>query len=193
MSPLRIGLSLAALALGVVALALAHDVRSWERAVEDVRAPSTWLPGDPGSDLVALDDDLALRKGERAFSIAVRSPFGFDRARRAARRAEAELALSEAADQGSARQASRAGNLLGILAATADDTTDASEPERRAESILDAAVRANPNNIAAKYNLELLFRRIVVVGGLREGPAYGSGNLGGSRAGAGAGLPGSGY
>jgi hypothetical protein len=190
---LRIALSLAALALGVVALALAHDVRAWDRAIDDGRAGSTWLPGDPASDLLALDDDLALRRGERAFALAVATPGGFDPgAMRAQRRAAAELALSEAVDLGSAREASRAGNLLGILAATVDDFADPGPAERGAALIFDAAIRADTSNVDAKYNLELLFRRIVVVG-TQEGPSYGSGNLGDSRAGAGAGTPGSGY
>jgi hypothetical protein len=189
---LRIGLSLAALALGVVALALAHDVRAWDRAIDDGRAGTTWLPGDPASGLLSLEDDLALRKGERAFAIALATPRGFETdAKRARRRAESELALSEAVDLGSAHQASRAGNLLGILGATGDYVSDPDSAERRAASIFDAAIRADNANVDAKYNLELLFRRIVI--GTRDGPSSGSGNPDDSRDGAGAGRPGSGY
>ena len=66
---------------------------------------------------------------------------------------------------------------------------DAGLAERRAAETFDAAIRADGDNVDPKYNLELLFRRIVVVG-TREGAGFGSGTLGGSLAGAGAGAPG---
>ncbi len=193
MSPLRIAVAIAAVVLGLASLAAAHDVGAWKDAAGGGRVGSTWLPGDPAGRVLALEDDLTLRRGERAFAVAMRPPKGFETGlERARRRAEAEAALSRAIDVGSPRQASRAGNLLGILAATANDVADPGLVERRAAGTFDAAIRADGDNVDPKYNLELLFRRIVVVG-TREGAGFGSGTLGGSLAGAGAGAPGTGY
>ena len=104
----------------------------------------------------------------------------------------AELALSDAVATGSPAQQSRAGNLLGILAATDESGSDASFSDRRAAETFEAAIRADPSNESAKYNLELILRRIKVVGS-REGAGGSSGDFGQSLTGAGAGLPGSGY
>jgi hypothetical protein len=204
-TPVRFVLSVAAVALGATALGLAHDVRSWDRAIgrgdaRFAREPDSaywdatgWLPGDAGADVLSLADDLALRRAEQAFAVARAAPAGFDNGRRRAQlRAEAELALSDVVATGSRSQASRAGNLLGILAVTTDGEADAAAGEQRALDTLDAAIRADPTNTDAKYNLELLLRRIRVVGS-REGAGGGSGNRGDSRAGAGSGTPGSGY
>lgn len=194
-----------AIVAGTVALVLAHDVRAWGNGLDrgdrtyatrpkaaQWRA-STWLFDGAARRSLAIGDDLALRRAEQAFSIAVSTPRGLDNgARRAQLRASAELALSDVVASGSAAEASRAGNLLGILAATTSDRADASETDRRAGDLFDAAIRADPTNVAAKANLELLLRRIRVVG-VREGPSNGSGNRGDSLEGAGAGEPGSGY
>ena len=64
--------------------------------------------------------------------------------------------------------------------------------DRRAAETFEAAIRADPANEDAKYNLELVLRRIKVVGS-REGAGGSSGDFGESLPGAGAGLPGSGY
>jgi hypothetical protein len=194
-----------AVVAGVLALGLAHDVRAWEHGLDQGDSTyaarpqtaqwgaSTWLFDGSARRILGIGDDLALRRAEQAFSIATLAHRGLDNgARRAQLRASAELALTDVVTSGSAVQASRAGNLLGILAATAADQTDSSEVERRAGDLFDAAIRTDPTNVAAKANLELLLRRIHVVG-VREGPSNGSGNRGDSLEGAGAGEPGSGY
>ena len=131
MSVWRIVLGIGALVLGVAALALAHDIRSWHGGVDrgDARVrrssprprggtAGTWLPGDPALALLSLRDDLAVRSGEKAFVVAMAAPQGYDDGRQKAQlRGLAELALSDALATGSPAQASRAGNLLGILAA----------------------------------------------------------------------------
>jgi hypothetical protein len=201
----RIFLGLGALLVAVAALALAHDLRSWQGGVErgDARFAAqpdaarwearTWLPGDPALAALSISDDLAVRRGEKAFVVAMAAPQGYDDGRKKAQiRGLAELALSDALANGSPAQASRAGNLLGILAATDDSESDASVGDRRAAETFEAAIRADPTNENAKYNLELVLRRIKVVGS-REGAGGSSGDFGPSLAGAGAGLPGSGY
>ena len=194
-----------AIVLGVTALALAHDVRAWTGAVDrgDARFASeptaarwtagTWLPADAGLRTTGLRDDLGVRRGERAFAVATAAPRGFDNGRHQAQlRALAELALSDTVAGGSAVQASRAGNLSGILAAATETPDDAAVGERRAAETFEAAIRADPTNVDAKHNLELLLRRIRVVGS-REGAGGSAGFFGDSLTGAGAGLPGSGY
>ena len=205
MSGWRIVLGVVSLVLGLAALTVAHDIRSWHGGVDqgDARfaeAPAaarweaaTWLPGDPAHSLLSIRDDLAVRSGEKAFVVAITAPQGYDEGRKKAQlRGLAELALSDALATGSPAQASRAGNLLGILAASDDSQADASVAERRAAETFEAAIRADPANEDAKYNLELILRRIKVVGS-REGAGGSSGDFGDSLPGAGAGLPGSGY
>jgi hypothetical protein len=62
----------------------------------------------------------------------------------------------------------------------------------RAREAFEAAVRRDPANLDAKYNLELLLRRTRATA-TREGPGNGSGALGQGRRGAGSGTPGRGY
>ncbi len=205
MSSWRIAVGVGALVLGVAALTLAHDLRAWQGGTDrgdrrfatqpDVARweAGTWLPGDPARALLSLGDDLAVRSGEKAFAVALATPTGYDDGRQKSRlRGLAELALSDALATGSPTQASRAGNLVGILAATDEGGSDASVSDRRAAETFEAAIRADPGNEDAKYNLELILRRIKVVGS-REGAGGSSGDFGQSLTGAGAGLPGSGY
>ena len=185
----RVVLSVLAIGVGLGLLALGHDVRAWGQA--ELAAPSaTWLPGDPAAGLVGTDDDLALRRAERAFAAAIRPSESYDVQGRARRRAAAEHALAEVVDAGSPAAASRAGNLLGILAATAGGA-DPAAAEQRAVGAFDAAIRGDARNDDAKFNLELLLRRIDA--GVTEAPGFGSGDLGDALAGAGAGRPGTGF
>ena len=205
MSISRIVLGIGVLVLGIAALALAHDIRSWQGGVDrgDTRFAAqpvaarwhagTWLLGDPALALLSLRDDLSVRRGEKAFAVALATPTGYDDGRQKSQaRGLAELALSDPLATGSPAQASRAGNLLGILAATGESGSDAGVSDRRAAETFESAIRADPANANAKYNLELILRRIKVVGS-REGAGGSSGYYGQSLTGAGAGLPGSGY
>ena len=205
MSIWRLVVGAGALVLGVAVLALAHDLHAWQGAVDrgDARFAAhpttarwdagTWVPGDPALSLLSLRDDLSVRRGGKAFAVALATPAGYDDGRRRSRvRGLAELALSDSLATGSRSQASRAGNLLGILAATDESGPDAGVSDRRAAETFEAAIRADPVNEDAKYNLELVLRRSKLVGS-REGAGGSSGYYGQSLTGAGAGLPGSGY
>ena len=199
------GLAVAAIAVGLAALALGHDIRSWDRALERGDAAfatdpaaarwtaSTWLPHGVARRLLGLDDDLALRRSEQAFAATRVPPGGFSSDETTARRqADAELALGDVIATGSPSQTSRAGNLLGILAVPDGSASNPAADEARAAAIFDAAIRADPANADPAYNLELLLRRIRVVG-TRDGSGNGAGDLGDALAGAGSGSPGSGY
>jgi hypothetical protein len=203
---LRIALCALAAVLGVGALALAHDVHAWRGAVSDGDArfathpatarweTGTWLPQGVALRTLGLRDDLRLRKAEQSFARVDGARPGLDGGRRATeRRAAAQVALADVVAGGTPAQASRAGNLLGILTATGLGGADPTQDERAATATFDAAVRADLGNVAAKHNLELLLRRIKVVG-VREGTGGSvGGDYGQALAGAGAGLPGSGY
>jgi hypothetical protein len=192
--------------LGVGALMLAHDIHSWQAAVDrgDVRYTTqpatarwetgTWLPQGVTLRTLGLDDDLRLRRAEQRFArLASRGP-GLDGGRRWAEQlAGVQVALSDIVLAGSPAQASRAGNLLGIISAGRQGGADPTVEIRAANATFDAAVRADPGNVYPKHNLELLLRRLKTVG-TREGVGGSiAGDYGQALPGAGAGLPGSGY
>jgi hypothetical protein len=203
--PLRV-LAAAALVLAAVLLALAaHDVLAWSSAISrgDARLrthPVTayWkanvvLPGDPARSVLTLDDDLALRRGVHAFVAAKGTPRGYDNGVTRTRvRSGAEVLLGDLAAHADAKAASQAGNLLGVLVAGSGVVTGGITADDRARVAFEAAVRRDPANEAAKYNLELLLRRTRAKA-TREGPGSGSGALGHGRRGAGSGTPGRGY
>jgi hypothetical protein len=193
------------LALAALAAALgALDAHAWGHALGrgDARfaaAPTavrwdarTRVPGDPAGALLALDDDLALRRAVQAFIAAGEVPSGIDNGALAGRaRAAAELALADVAASGSRAQASQANDLLGVLFARGGRAGGLTR-EERSLAAFEAAVRADPSNADAKYNLELLVRRMEAHG-VREQPGAGSGPGSRGRRGAGAGTPGRGY
>jgi hypothetical protein len=198
--------AVAVLVLLAAVLALAaHDALSWRSALSrgdarlaaghtgaQWRAP-TLLPGDPTKSLLALGDDLALRRAVRAFLVAEATPRGFDNGVTQTRvRSGAEIVLSDLAARGPAAKASQAGNLLGVLVVKAGQVVGGVTADDRARAAFEAAVRRDPSNLDAKYNLELLLRRTKATT-TRQGPGSGAGALAHGRRGAGAGTPGRGY
>ena len=127
------------------------------------------------------------------FSSPRRRRTGFDNGVNQTRvRSGAEIVLSDLAANGTAADASQAGDLLGVLVAKAGRVTGGITADDRARSAFEAAVRRDPSNTDAKYNLELLLRRTKATT-TRQGPGSGSGALAHGRRGAGAGTPGRGY
>jgi hypothetical protein len=202
---LRRAAAFVALVAAATAIMVMLDVGAWREAIErgdeqyarSARSAGwsahTALPGDAGRSLLALDDDLLLRRALQLYAVARETPRGFDNGRRQAEaRARAEVALSDVTLAGSGPQASQAANLLGVLITDTGQAQSRGSADERAHAAFDAAIRADSSNNAAKYNLELLLRRARLAG-TREGPASGSGARGTSRRGAGAGLPGQGY
>ena len=201
MSAVRTASAVVALVLAVGFALLAHDLRAWDDGIERADrayavAPAqarwtadSWLPGDPAGAILGVERRLDLRRGVQSFTQAVDVPKGLDNGqRRARRRAAAEVALAQVAATGAAQAASQASNLVGVLAETELQGPTTS----RGRAAFTAAVRTDPANDAARYNLELILRRARVVG-TREGPGSGSGTRGPARRGAGAGVPGMGY
>jgi hypothetical protein len=193
---------LAAVVAGLVALfafAVVHDARSWRSAISrgDARFAQTgsahweansWLPGGPVRRLLGLENEVALRRAVVAFVVADHAGRGFDNGEHQARvRSAATVALAAVAAGGSPTQSAQADDLLGVLVSSGGGTAD-----EQAIAAFQAAVRADPTNADAKYNLELALRRALPTG-VRRGPGNGSGTGGTGRRGAGSGTPGRGY
>jgi hypothetical protein len=204
---LRIVLAAVALAGAAVALALAHDVSAYEdtfaagdaRIAADPTAavdwnPSTLLPGDPAGRLLAVGAAADLRRAVRSFVIADRTGRGFDSGQTKARRAATAQALLETVTlDGSAREASQADDLLGVLAfGRGSSPNGIASPADRAVDAFTAAARLDPSNEDAKANLELTLRAIAPQG-TRPGSNSSAGPTGTGRRGAGSGTPGKGY
>ena len=205
MSVSRTLLGTVVIAFGVAALALAHDIRAWNDAVDQGDAAFAAQPGAPtgrrarGSLPTRACARPAPRRSHRPSRRAgVRrrecGSRGFDNGRRKAQlRALAELALSDTVAGGTPTQASRAGNLLGILAAateTADDPAagDVAPPRPSRPPFAPTRPTSTPSTISSS-----LLRRIRVVGSREGAGTSTAGDYGAALAGAGAGLPGAGY
>jgi hypothetical protein len=198
--------SAAAAALGAfAAVALAHDAHSWRSAIARgdarfQRAPAsmrwhahTWLPGDPAARLLPVGGQVALRRAVQAFVTAERTGLGFDNGEQRARvRSAATVALSKVAAARAATASSQANDLLGVLLSSAGQTAAGETGDEQALGVFQAAVRADPANGDAKYNLELALRRAQPTG-VRHGPGNGTGPSEAGRRGAGSGTPGRGY
>jgi hypothetical protein len=190
----------AVLLVGAVLLAmLALDVNAWSTQLRDddlrfrvdQRSVPSWtadtiLPSRVSRSLLAVDDDRALRQGVAAFRVAYRTGRGLDNGiTRQRRRAAAETVL--AAVHGSPAYESQAADLVGLLAASGSGTRSLESSVASFQN----AVRLDPSNVSAQFNLELLLH-LLEAHGKRVGPGSATGPRGG-REGAGAGTPGSGY
>ena len=187
------------------AAGLAHDAHSWRSALAHgdarfQRAPAAarwnahaWLPGDPAARLLPVGGEVALRGAVQAFDAAERTGTGFDNGVQRARvRSGATVALSKLAAERSGATTSQANDLLGVLLASAGQTANGETGDDQALAVFQAAVRADPANVDAKYNLELALRRAQPTG-VRRGPGNGTGPSEAGRRGAGSGTPGRGY
>jgi hypothetical protein len=205
--PGRIALAAGLVALAVLLALLATDLRAWRETLraDDLRFRSergstpAWtasmaLPSRLSRGLLGVDDDRALRRAVAAFRSAEEAQGGFETGFvRRHLRGDAEATLNEVVGSGNPAQAAQASDLFGVLA-FADATTGrrSAAPVERSQSAFENAVRLDPGNVAAKYNLELLLR-LIQARGQRIGanPAPGAG--GGGQRGAGSGTPGRGY
>ncbi len=206
MRPSRVALAAGLVVLAVLAALLAADLRAWPAALRSgdrryATSPeaarwqaSTVLPGVSGA-LLSVADDVAARRAIRLFRLTYGVHGTLDTAQqRQGARAQAELALSDVARSRYAARAAQASDLLGILAfgdvATGGGTNE-SQAERAISSFVNA-IRIDPNDAAAKDNLELVLR-LFQAHGVRPGANPGTGSHGTGRRGAGTGIPGSGY
>lgn len=204
------------LALAAVAALLAGDVRSWERTLRSddallATAPrtATWqaptrLPFSLAEHALGIGDDVAARRAISLFrqSVGVK-PRLENGLTFAAARSHAEDALAAVARGEDKVRASQAETLLGIL--TFGDLAPVvvspfpqgptpPSPDQAEAAIGDFqnAVRGDPRNTTAKFDLELLLRALSAQGiRVNANNQAGIGSTG--RHGAGGGIPGSGY
>jgi hypothetical protein len=191
--------------LAVLVLLLAADVRSWGAAMASGDAAyaasparASWQPatklGGLATDILGVDDDLVLRRALRLYAVARATHLRLDNATQVqTARAAAQDALLEAAASSDAKRASEARTLLGVL--TFGSSASGAEQDQVDSAIADFAdaIRADPANDEAKFDLELLLR-LSAAHGTRPGQGLGGATgRGGNRRGAGGGSPGRGY
>ncbi len=192
-----------ALVLAAVLALLAADVRTWRDTMraDDLRfqlSASIRRPtGTPrrscrrASRAACSTSTTTESSGEASPRFArptARAGFARSRVRGAAEAALADVAASNDAPA----HASQAFDLLGILAFSDSTSGRRATPVERSLAAFDNAVRRDPGNTAAKYNLELLLR-LLEAEGERRGPNTAPGPRGSGRRGAGTGTPGQGY
>jgi len=207
MKALRVAAAVLLLGVAAVLVLLALDTLRWRDAVRSgdrafVRDPAsaTWhatttLPGDPAKRVLGLGAPLRFRAAQQSFTSVDATGKGYDNGLSEARtRGELEAQLAGLARSGDHVIASAADNLLGILAYTDASGSGPIAPAPVDQSVADfqAAVRLDPTNTDAKFNLELLLRRLVARGS-RQGPNNTPGGPARGHRGAGGGIPGRGY
>jgi hypothetical protein len=207
MKAVRISAALALLAVGVVLLLLALDAHRWESTMrsndlEFARSPSspTWragtiLPASLTRRALGLQTALLFRKAAQGFVAVQAAGEGYDNGiSETGTRGLLEAQLATLGLDGNHTVASAADDLLGVLAF--DDATAsgpiAPAPTDQSMADFQAAVRLDPEDVDAKYNLELLLR-LLVARGVRRGASNSSGGAAVGHRGAGGGIPGRGY
>lgn len=191
---MRAALAVAALLAALVLAIGAHDALAWRTALAHDRwTAATWLPGDPARSLLGLGDDADLRRAVHAYRVALATPRGFDNGEtQDTARSAAEVRLSDVAGGSSALAGAQAGTLLGVLVSRAGAVVGGVTADDRAQAAWTAAIRRDPAQLDAKYDLELLLRR-TRARSTRHGAGNGTTSSGRGQKGAGAGTPGRGY
>ena len=182
-------------ALAVVVALLAGDVRAWQETFESGQTKaSTRLPWNVAARTLAVEDDAQARRAIALFRATASVHGRLDNALGVtAARANAETALAAVA-RGRGARASQAATLLGVLA-FGDLARGGGRDSSQAETAVgdfENAIRADPSDANAKYDLELLLRSLAARG-VRTGPGAGSGAGATGHKGAGSGTPGQGY
>ena len=182
-------------ALAVVVALLAGDVRAWQETFESGQTKaSTRLPWNIAARTLAVEDDAQARRAIALFRATASVHGRLDNALGVtAARANAETALAAVA-RGRGARASQAATLLGVLA-FGDLARGGGRDSSQAETAVgdfENAIRADPSDANAKYDLELLLRSLAARG-VRTGPGAGSGAGATGHKGAGSGTPGQGY
>jgi hypothetical protein len=201
---LRVAAIAALAALAVLAALLAADVRAWPLALDRGDALYTiapgraeWTPatriGDLAQSLLGTASDVAARQALRSY----RQVIGLQEQLNNAlpvqtQQAQAINALAGPASSSDRQEAAQARTLLGILAFTESAEGGGVSQTDAAIADFTDAVRVDPGDAAAKFDLELLLR-LSAPQGVRHGSGLsnGFGRIG--RFGASGGVPGSGY
>jgi hypothetical protein len=201
---LRIAAIAFLVAVAVVAALLAADVRAWPRAVDRGDALYTlapqraqWTPdtqlGDLAETLLGTGGDVAARKALQGYrQVAGVQEQLNDALDVQTQQAAAIHAFTAPASSADPQLATQARTLLGILAFSESAQGGGVSQTDAAIADFTDAVRIDPSDGAAKFDLELLLRLTAARGHRRgTGLANGFGRTG--RFGASGGAPGSGY
>jgi hypothetical protein len=201
------------LVLAALTALLAADARSWQQSLRQddalvATAPTLakWRPETHLSSLaervLGVRDDVEARRAIALYLENVKMPIRLDNAQAAAvARGNAEQALAAVARSSAGARASQAETLLGVLVFTdvgpSKDPFGGAvgvDPDQAQASLSDFedAVRADPSNEVAKYDLELVLRTLLSQG-VRIGASQQTGAGSNGQRGAGGGVPGSGY
>jgi hypothetical protein len=204
MTPVRVSLAGVFAVLAVLAVLLAGDVRAWHAALAAgdaayIASPSraTWTAhaqlGGVSEALLGIRDDVQLRRALQLYVNASKLHLRLDNALAVeSARARAQDALEQISRARDPRRVSQVLTLLGILAYRASASGGAQSQIDAAISDFTDAVRADPANEQAAYDLELLLR-LTAAHGSRVEPGQGGGFGRTGHRGAGGGQPGSGY
>jgi hypothetical protein len=200
----RFAIGATLLASAVLVVVLASDVRTTNGALRngDIAyagspASASWRAGATFGGLprllLGVDDDLRVRAALQLATAADRSHLRLDNGVAVETlRARAQDALARVARGSDPAAASQAQTLLGIFAFSSSANGGDEFGIDAALAAFTAAIRADPSNAAAKYDLELLLR-LTSVEGTRAGQGEGGGFGRGGRQGSGGGTPGRGY
>ena len=204
MSGIRLALAGLLVAAAVLVALLAADVRAWPVGVTGGDAVyaatpgrATWTPstrlGGLADALLGVQDDVAERRALQLYSVAIGLHQRLDNAIDVqTTRAQALNALASAARDPDPQQASQARTLLGILTFGASASGGAQNQVDAAIADFTDAIRADPADVFAKFDLELLLR-LTAAHGTRIGPGQSNGPGATGHHGAGGGVPGNGY
>jgi hypothetical protein len=204
MTPVRVSLAAVFVAFAVLAGLLAGDVRAWhsslaagDAAFATTPSRASWAPnaqlGGISEALLGVRDDVQLRTALQRYIDASKLHLRLDNALTVeSARARAQDALEQVSRARDPRRVSQVLTLLGILAYRASASGGAQSQVDAAISDFTDAVRADPANEQAAYDLELLLR-LTAARGSRVEPGQGGGFGRTGRHGAGSGQPGSGY
>jgi len=207
------GLAAVLVVLAVLAALLAADLRGWQKTLREndallpsapaapTRHPDTHL-GSLAERTLGVRDDVDARRGIGLYLENINLPVRLDNAQQVAlARGRAEQALASVARSSGGARASQAETLLGVLVFTdvgpsndPFEETTGTDPDQAQASIADFqdAVRTDPANAVAKYDLELALRALLAQG-IRVGAGQQTGAGSTGQRGAGGGVPGSGY
>lgn len=200
----RLAIGAALLAVAAAFVVLAVDVRRTNRALRNgdvayagAPAGASWR-ADASFDgvarsLLGVGDDLRVRAALQLATAAERSHLRLDNGVAVETlRARAQDALARVASGSDPAAASQARTLLGIFAFSSSANGGDESGIDAALAAFTGAIRADPSNADAKYDLELLLR-LTSVEGTRTGQGEGGGFGRGGRHGSGGGTPGRGY
>ena len=158
--------------IAVDALRWRSAVASGDRQFARSAASATWkphtvLPAGTTRDLLGLGTQLRFRAAEQSFEAVQAAGNGYDNGlSESLTRGELEGQLAGLARSRNRAIASRADNLLGILAFADATPSGPSAPAPVDASVADfqAAVRLDANDADAKFNLELVLRKLLAIG-----------------------------